>query len=150
LKTAGFMESPVDTMFQQTVISLYTNRVFLPHKMIFSIECCRKAIPIIGGNTSAGYFQIRHFFLQFPGCFQVPFAPNKGYNFTCCSMISIAILFCFSCRHKSKVRPSPNSHNIVVWTESDAGNRLIPTIPFDADFLNRCNIPDSNTAYKHH
>jgi hypothetical protein len=54
-ETAGFTESPPDTMSQSAVIAFYANGIFLSDKMVFILECSYKAIPIIGGNTSITY-----------------------------------------------------------------------------------------------
>jgi hypothetical protein len=54
-KTANFTESPANTMSQPAVITLYPNCIFLPDKMVFTLEYSNKTIPVISGNTSAGY-----------------------------------------------------------------------------------------------
>jgi hypothetical protein len=69
-------------MPQPTIIPFYANGIFLSCKMIFALECVHEAISIIGGYTSSVYAQIRQFLLQRFGYFQIPFAPDKRYDFS--------------------------------------------------------------------
>ena len=97
-KTAGFTECPPDTVSQPAVIALYACRIFLPHRMVFTLKCYRKAIPVTGGCIPVAYPWIRQFFLQFFRCFQVPFSPYKRHGFTGVSMVCMdepyLMIFC--------------------------------------------------------
>jgi hypothetical protein len=119
--------------------------------MVFALECAHEVISVIGGNTSVVYAQIRQFFLQRFGCFQVSFASSKRYDFAAVPVAGID--------EPNLPALLPHIHPKLIYFQAIIIRLFWPDhMPrvyqhrqhfSDADILNLSDIPDTCAANRH-